>query len=93
MTPGLTLASGRQEVLRHELQPVHSTSAAGVGRGSMSSMPASRSRGFRAIEGCWETFLYILKAGPAGGRLRRPSSAGRPDRSRNGSSAQAADDE
>jgi hypothetical protein len=24
----------------------------------------------------WETFLYILKAGPAGGRLRRPSSAG-----------------
>jgi hypothetical protein len=26
----------------------------------------------------WETFLYILKAGPAGGRLRRPSSAGEP---------------
>ena len=26
----------------------------------------------------WETFLYTLKAGPAGGRLRRPSSAGRP---------------
>jgi hypothetical protein len=25
----------------------------------------------------WETFLYTLKAGPAGGRLRRPSSAGR----------------
>jgi hypothetical protein len=25
---------------------------------------------------CWETFLYTLKAGPAGGRLRRPSSAG-----------------
>jgi hypothetical protein len=24
----------------------------------------------------WEKFLYILKAGPAGGRLRRPSSAG-----------------
>src|SRR5215218_5565310 len=24
----------------------------------------------------WETFLYELKAGPAGGRLRRPSSAG-----------------
>jgi hypothetical protein len=24
----------------------------------------------------WETFLDILKAGPAGGRLRRPSSAG-----------------
>jgi hypothetical protein len=23
-------------------------------------------------------FLYTLKAGPAGGRLRRPSSAGRP---------------
>jgi hypothetical protein len=23
-------------------------------------------------------FLYILKAGPAGGRLRRPSSAGNP---------------
>jgi hypothetical protein len=22
----------------------------------------------------WETFLYTLKAGPAGGRLRRPSS-------------------
>jgi hypothetical protein len=26
--------------------------------------------------GRWETFLYTLKAGPAGGRLRRPSSAG-----------------
>jgi hypothetical protein len=26
----------------------------------------------------WEAFLYTLKAGPAGGRLRRPSSAGRP---------------
>jgi hypothetical protein len=26
-----------------------------------------------------EEFLYELKAGPAGGRLRRPSSAGRPD--------------
>jgi hypothetical protein len=25
----------------------------------------------------WEKFLYELKAGPAGGRLRRPSSAGR----------------
>jgi hypothetical protein len=25
-----------------------------------------------------EEFLYELKAGPAGGRLRRPSSAGRP---------------
>jgi hypothetical protein len=25
-----------------------------------------------------ETFLYTLKAGPAGGRLRRPSSAGTP---------------
>jgi hypothetical protein len=25
----------------------------------------------------WETFLYTLKAGPAGGRLRRPPSAGR----------------
>jgi hypothetical protein len=24
-----------------------------------------------------ETFLYTLKAGPAGGRLRRPSSAGK----------------
>ena len=24
----------------------------------------------------WEEFLYELKAGPAGGRLRRPSSAG-----------------
>ncbi len=24
----------------------------------------------------WETFLYTLKAGPAGGRLRRPSSVG-----------------
>jgi hypothetical protein len=27
---------------------------------------------------CREEFLYILKAGPAGGRLRRPSSAGNP---------------
>jgi hypothetical protein len=26
-----------------------------------------------------EEFLYELKAGPAGGRLRRPSSAGRPE--------------
>src|SRR5215218_9104389 len=28
----------------------------------------------------WEKFLYELKAGPAGGRLRRPSSAGTPQR-------------
>jgi hypothetical protein len=27
--------------------------------------------------GSWETFLYTLKAGPAGGHLRRPSAAGR----------------
>jgi hypothetical protein len=45
-------------------------------------MPASRS----VVAGCWagreeflytlEEFLYTLKAGPAGGRPRRPSSAG-----------------
>jgi len=29
-----------------------------------------------AGEARWEKFLYELKAGPAGGRLRRPSSAG-----------------
>ena len=31
------------------------------------------------LEVRWEEFLYELKAGPAGGRLRRPSSAGRPE--------------
>jgi hypothetical protein len=31
---------------------------------------------FRADEVRWETFLHTLKAGPAGGRLRRPPSAG-----------------
>jgi hypothetical protein len=36
-------------------------------------MPASRSVVFVLLRR-WETFLYILKAGPAGGRLRRPSS-------------------
>jgi len=34
-------------------------------------------RRVRAGELRREDFLYILKAGPAGGRLRRPSSAGR----------------
>jgi hypothetical protein len=36
-------------------------------------MPVSRSVVSVLLRG-WETFLYILKAGPAGGRLRRPSS-------------------
>jgi hypothetical protein len=35
-------------------------------------------RGVRAGELRCEEFLHELKAGPAGGRLRRPSSAGRP---------------
>jgi hypothetical protein len=35
-------------------------------------------RRVRAGELRWEEILYELKAGPAGGRLRRPSSAGRP---------------
>jgi hypothetical protein len=39
-------------------------------------MPASRSVVSVLLRGSWETFLYTLKAGPAGGRLRRPSSAG-----------------
>jgi hypothetical protein len=30
--------------------------------------------GQRGNRGVWEEFLYELKAGPAGGRLRRPSS-------------------
>jgi hypothetical protein len=33
-------------------------------------------RRVRAGELRWEDFLYELKAGPVGGRLRRPSSAG-----------------
>jgi hypothetical protein len=33
-------------------------------------------RRVRAGELRWEEFLYELKAGPAGGRRRRPSSAG-----------------
>jgi hypothetical protein len=41
-------------------------------------MPASRSVVSTLLREL-ETFLYTLKAGPAGGRLRRPSSAGRPD--------------
>ena len=40
-------------------------------------MPASRSVVSMLLRS-WETFLYTLKAGPAGGRLRRPSSAGNP---------------
>jgi hypothetical protein len=36
-------------------------------------MPAPRSVLSVLLRG-WETFLYTLKAGPAGGRLRRPSS-------------------
>ena len=36
-------------------------------------MLASRTLVSRLLRG-WETFLYTLKAGPAGGRLRRPSS-------------------
>jgi hypothetical protein len=42
-------------------------------------MPASRSV-VSVLLRSWETFLYTLKAGPAGGRLRRPSSAGSPTR-------------
>ena len=38
-------------------------------------MTASRSIVSVLVRG-WETFLHTLKAGPAGGRLRRPSSAG-----------------
>ena len=43
------------------------------------SWPPSRdstARSTRTGELRWEEFLYKLKAGPAGGRLRRPSSAG-----------------
>jgi hypothetical protein len=36
-------------------------------------MPASHSVMAVLLRG-WEAFLYTLKAGPAGGRLRRPSS-------------------
>jgi hypothetical protein len=36
-------------------------------------MPASHSV-VSVLLRSWETFLYTLKAGPAGGRLRRPSS-------------------
>jgi hypothetical protein len=38
-------------------------------------MPAFRFVGSMLLRSR-ETFLYALKAGPAGGRLRRPSSAG-----------------
>jgi hypothetical protein len=38
-------------------------------------MPASRPTSKATIT-IGEEFLYTLKAGPAGGRLRRPSSAG-----------------
>jgi hypothetical protein len=37
-------------------------------------MPASRSARARQAFGAVGLFLYDLKAGPAGGRLRRPSS-------------------
>src|SRR5688500_9626531 len=40
------------------------------------NMPAFRSVVSVLLRGRWETFLYTLQAGPAGGRLRRPSSAG-----------------
>jgi hypothetical protein len=45
------------------------------GAGGRSSMPAFRFVGSMLLRS-GETFLYTLKAGPAGGRLRRPSSAG-----------------
>ena len=40
-------------------------------------MPAPRSV-VSVLLRSWETFLYTLKAGPAGGRLRRPSSRRQP---------------
>jgi hypothetical protein len=40
-------------------------------------MPASRSV-LTVLSRSLGDFLYTLKAGPAGGRLRRPSSAGKP---------------
>jgi hypothetical protein len=36
--------------------------------------PRQQARNIRGGEIRWETFLYELKAGPAGGRLRWPSS-------------------
>ena len=39
-------------------------------------MLAFRSVAAELVSFVGEKFLYILKAGPAGGRLRRPSSAG-----------------
>jgi ubiquinone/menaquinone biosynthesis C-methylase UbiE len=41
-------------------------------------MPAFRSVVSGLVRFVWEEFLYELKAGPAGGRLRRPSWVGRP---------------
>jgi hypothetical protein len=53
----------------------------GAGRGidQHASVPLRR---VHAGEVRWEKFLYELKAGPAGGRLRRPSSAGNAHRRR-----------
>jgi hypothetical protein len=49
--------------------------ACGAGRGEQAATGVPL-RGVRAGEVRREEFLYELKAGPAGGRLRRPSSAG-----------------
>jgi hypothetical protein len=51
--------------------------ATGATRTEESSMPAFRSVVSVLLRELGD-FLYTLKAGPAGGRLRRPSSAGEP---------------
>ena len=55
------------------LGPVASSTSDATGAGRGRSMLAFRSVVSVLLRG-WETFLYTLKAGPAGGRLRRPSS-------------------
>jgi hypothetical protein len=58
-----------------EPEPVASSTSDATGRDTAkhAGVPPRR---VRAGEVRWEKFLYELKAGPAGGRLRRPSSAG-----------------
>jgi hypothetical protein len=60
---------------RQDQEPAQSVDATSGTRAKHAGVPLRR---VRAGELRCEEFLYELKAGPAGGRLRRPSSAGNP---------------
>ena len=71
----LALDSGNDDQGDAERGPVASSTSDATVRDAGEACRVFRSV-VSVLVRAWETFLYTLKAGPAGGRLRRPSSAG-----------------